>query len=798
MTKRNGGRSDAPAGSGRGPRKSRRLRVAVPLGLALAGLLAVKLVTDRDPLRRIAREWSRLEVDKPNVVVITLDTTRADHLAAYGYGDVETPALDGLARRGALFEECASVVPLTLPSHSTIFTGKYPTYHGVRVNGNTALGEVQTTLAEVLAGRGYACGAFIGAFVLDGRWGLKQGFERYDDAFDLKKYKTLDLGMVQRPGDQVVDAALGWLEDRKNKPFFAWIHLYDPHTPYAPPEPYLSSYGRRGLVGLYDGEIAFMDAQVGRVARWLEESGLDRSTVVVLVGDHGEGLGSHGESSHGYFIYDYAAHVPLIVVTPFRAGRGARIPSQVSTVDVFATVLDLVKIPVPADQQGRSLVPLVMGRADGEDVPAYAESFAPNIQFGWAPLQGLRTTRYKFISAPRLELYDLERDPREAVNILDREPAAARDLKARLDRLVEETGRGAPQPQAADLDKETVSRLAALGYVGAPVASKKAGAFLADPKDKLGVFESVQRAGEMIQREDYGPAAEVLEATLKEDPEISQALLLLATCRSELGRKEEAKVALDAVLSRDPENIQALISLANILLEEGRTDDVVAICKRTLAVDDRSVQAYMLLGEVYMAADRREDALPSLEKAYEIQPKLTQNGLNLAACLVGLKRYDRAEPLLVSIIRDNPKFPFAQFNLGLLYEEQGRWEDARKAYADEIVVYPSEFKARFNLGKVLLRLGDREGYLAQMKEVVAIAPKQAEGHLFLARGLLAEPGTPLEEIRRLVDKGLELARTDELKALGYFLLADVYNRMGRPDKVRAALEKANAHKPKQE
>ncbi|MBN2205830.1 MAG: sulfatase-like hydrolase/transferase [Candidatus Aminicenantes bacterium] len=797
MTKRDGGRAGRDPGAG-GRKTGRWLWIALPAGLALAGLLAVKLVMDRNPLRLVAREWGRLDVDKPNVVVLTLDTTRADHLAPYGYGGVRTPVLDALAARGTLFEECASVTPLTLPSHSTIFTGFYPTYHGVRVNGNTALGSVQTTLAEVLAGRGYACGAFIGAFVLDGRWGLNQGFEHYDDKFDLKKYKQLDLGMVQRPGNQVVDAALGWLEGRKDKPFFAWIHLYDPHLPYAPPEPYLSSYGGRGLVGLYDGEIAFMDSQIGRVRDWLERSGLDRRTVVVLVGDHGEALGSHGESSHGYFIYDYAVHVPFLIVAPFRQGRGVRVPSQVSTVDVFATVLDLVKIPVPEGQQGRSLVADIMGRAEKTEIPAYSESFAPNIQFGWAPLQGLRTTRYKFISAPRLELYDLERDPDEAADILDREPAVARDLKDRLDRLVEETGRNAPQPQAADLDKETVTRLAALGYIGAPVAPKKAGAFLADPKDKLAVFESVQRAGEMIQREEYGPAADILEATLKQDPEISQALLLLATCRSELGRKDEAKAALDVVLARNPENIQALISLANIFLEEGRAEDVVALCKRTLAVDDRSVQAYMLLGEVYMAVERREEALPNLEKAYEIQPKLTQNGLNLAACWIGLKRYDRAEPLLVSIVRDNPKFPFAQFNLGLLYEEQGRWEEARKAYSEEIAVYASEYKARFNLGKVLLRLGDREGYLAQMREVVSIAPKQAEGHLFLARGLLAEPGTPLEEIRGLVDKGLELAKTDELKALGYFLLADIYHRMGQPDRVRAALEKANAYKPKQE
>lgn len=279
--------------------------------------------------------WSRAGVDQPNVILITMDTTRADHLGCYGYAGAKTPRLDALAGRGVLFEQAAASSPLTLPAHCSILTGMYPTYHGVRINGNTALSEEQTTIAEVLAAKGYDCGAFIGAFVLDGRWGLKQGFEHYDDQFDLKKYKHIDLGAIQRPGNQVMDAALSWLEGRKDKPFFAWIHLYDPHTPYEPPEPYLSEFGPRGLTGLYDGEIAFMDEQIGRCVDWLERNGLNNKTILVLIGDHGEGLGSHGEGTHGYFIYDYAVHVPLIVVTPFKGLQGVRVSSQVRAVDVF-------------------------------------------------------------------------------------------------------------------------------------------------------------------------------------------------------------------------------------------------------------------------------------------------------------------------------------------------------------------------------------------------------------------------------------------------------------------------------
>ena len=218
---------------------------------------------------RSQRRWAGLGVDKPNVVLITLDTTRADHLGCYGYSPPTTPNADALAARGVLFAHASSVAPLTLPAHSSILTGMQPTYHGVRVNGNTALGQSQETLAEVLSKRGYETGAFVGAFVLDGRWGLNQGFGHYDDRFDLKKYKHLDLGTVQRPGNEVMDAALAWLEGRKQGPFFAWIHLYDAHTPYEPPEPFLSKFGGSGLAGLYDGEIAFADEQVGRLVSWL-------------------------------------------------------------------------------------------------------------------------------------------------------------------------------------------------------------------------------------------------------------------------------------------------------------------------------------------------------------------------------------------------------------------------------------------------------------------------------------------------------------------------------------------------
>jgi arylsulfatase A-like enzyme/tetratricopeptide (TPR) repeat protein len=797
---------------------------AVLLAAVLVGgaLVFVRLPrAPANPEETVRRLWKARGVEKPNLVLITLDTTRADRLGCYGYASAKTPHIDALAKEGVLFEQAASPVPLTQPAHSSLMTGTYPTYHGVRINGSAALSQAQTTLAEILGANGYQTGAFIGAFVLDKRWGLNQGFQVYDDQFDLKKFKRLDLAGVQRPADQVTDSALAWLEREKQNPFFAWIHFYDPHTPYEPPEPYAAEYGGRGPAGLYEGEIAFVDSQVGRLVSFLETNGIDHRTVLVLVGDHGESLGSHGEGTHGYFVYDYALHVPLVVAAPFEELRAVRVESQVSMVDVFPTVLSLLGIESDAPVQGRSLVPAMFQSGEAQESYAYAESMTPSLQFGWSPLHSLRSSRYKWIEAPKPELYDLLADPEERTNVYERNPGVAREMKTELDRLMRETAQNAPEPEAADFDKETIESLAALGYIGGPAPrpldpSKP----LADPKDKLRIFSAVQQAGEWMVKDEYPEAVELLESALQEEPGMSQAHLMLGTSYAELGKKPEAKVHFDLVLKDDPRSVQALIGMANILIDEGRSQDVIALCKRTLSLDERNPQAYTLLGEVHVNLGKPDQAVPYFEKALEVQPKLTQNRLNLAGSLIEVQQYDRAERLLNEILRDYPRFPLAQFNLGLLHEEQGQREQARSAYAAEVEAYPQDFRARFNLGKLLFQLGDRSGSLEQMREVIRIAPEQPEGYLFLARGLLRESSTraegepeaspgaraagagphgtnrkpaALDEIQALVEKGLSLAKTPDTRALGYFVLADVYHRLNRPDKASEALRQAEAY-----
>ena len=804
-----------------------RRRAMLAVAAIATALLAVVAIgwlrwTVASPETLVRRMWARHGVDRPNVLLVTLDTTRADHLGCYGDTDAKTPNVDGLAGRGARFAQAATPAPLTLPAHASIMTGLYPAGHGLRLNGTTALSDAQTTLAERFHGRGYRTGAFIGAFVLDARWGLAQGFDTYDDWFDLRKFKRLDLAAVQRPANEVVDAALRWLDGRPNVPFFAWVHLYDAHSPYEPPEPFRTTFAARGPAGLYDAEIAFADQQVGRLLAWVHAQGLDERTMIVIAGDHGEGLGSHGEGTHGYFVYDSSVHVPLIVSTPLVSLQNLRVDAQVSLVDVAPTIAALAGLDPLPRVHGRSLVPLMTSRAGqlrfggwlgrtverlagpigaGQSVEAatapgpvyaYSESTTPGLQFGWSALKALRSPRFKFIEAPRPELYDLQADPGETTNVFARHPDVASTMARELERLEQETSRDAPTPEVANLDADTFQRLASLGYVAGvrrPSDDEAGAQSLADPKDKLEVFTAVQRAGEWMAENEHQAAATALESAIRQDPGMTQARLMLGSCYMELGRASDARAQFDGILKEDPENVQALVGLANVLLDQGQDQDVETLCKRTIALDDRNTQAYGLLGEVYIARHEPSKALPYLEKALEIQPKLTQNRLNLAACQIEVHDLARAKTTLDEILETQPRFPGARFNLGLLYEEQGRPELARQEYEAEIAAHPDTFKARFNLGKIKAGANDWVGCAAEMREVIRVAPRRPEGYLFLARALL-HGATPVGDVQSIAEKGLSLARMPAAKALGWYLLADVYSRQHQADKVTLALRHA--------
>jgi arylsulfatase A-like enzyme len=433
--------------------------------------------------------WRTVHAEHPSigVVILTLDTTRADRLSVYGFMDAVQPNLERLAREGVVFDQATSVAPLTLPAHCSLFTGLYPPAHGVRDNADRPLAPEHTTMAEVLRARGYRTAAFVGSAVLDRERGLAQGFDVYSDV-----YSGVDDGVEpdpsgesrrQRPANEVMDDAIRWLDGIGSSRFLLWAHLYDPHRPYAPPEPYRSKYA-----DAYIGEIAFADAQIGRLLTALERRHLLDSTIVVVSGDHGESLGDHGERDHGVFVYESVLRVPLIIRGPHLAA--GRIPDVVRLVDVMPTVLDLLGMPAPP-AQGTSLVDLMRGTRQ-LDLEAYSESLYPQ-RFGWSPLRSLREGRYKLIDAPRPELYDLERDPFEQRSIYQERRDVANAMERRLSELADPAFSGSSAGLTV-ASPEVRQRLAALGYVasGHPPNAAPERRDLPDPKDCIAGLASLE------------------------------------------------------------------------------------------------------------------------------------------------------------------------------------------------------------------------------------------------------------------------------------------------------------------
>ena len=414
-----------------------------------------------------------------SVIVITLDTTRADRLSVYGFNNAPMPGLERLAREGVVFDRATAVAPLTLPAHCSVFTGLFPPAHGVRDNADGALSQQQTTLAEILKARGFQTAAFVGSTVLDSDRGLAQGFDYYSTV-PRAGSSAHSFGAAQRPADAVMNDALQWIEAHDEKSFFAWVHLYDAHRPYEAPEPFRSRF-----LDPYVAEIAFADAQIARLLTALNDRHVLERTIVVVVGDHGESLGEHGERDHGIFVYEASMQVPLIVRAPGLTAR--RVDAVVSQVDVLPTLLDLLRIPAPPGIDGVTLVPASRGSMMVER-ELYAESMYPS-RFGWSPLRMVRDARLKYIDAPRPELYDLDADPFERHDLASQRPNVVAGMRARLAGFAAEKPAGLPGNQPSE---EAVRALASLGYSSGHAAVPSSSAL--DPKDFIRAFSLRQPA----------------------------------------------------------------------------------------------------------------------------------------------------------------------------------------------------------------------------------------------------------------------------------------------------------------
>lgn len=757
------------------PAKRRRSWLFVPafllIGAAAAWFARDKLF--RVDLAGFIRESAG---QKNNVLLITIDTLRADRLHCYGFDEISTPNIDGLAESGVLFTDATAHVPLTLPAHTAIMTGNFPSYHGVHDNGGFYVAKSQITLAEMFKQNGFSTAAFVGAFVLDSTWGLNQGFDTYFDNFDLSKEERIGLGSVQRNAEEVYAHAVDWLDHHNKERFFLWVHFYDPHTPYEPPEEYQKLYPNRPYVG----EIAHTDAVVGKLLSYFDVNGLRGHTVILLTGDHGESLGEHRESTHAFFVYDATLHVPMILSAPLGELKGKRIVQQVRSVDIMPTLLQTAGINVPETVQGRSLLHLVLDSEKTELRPSYAECYYPQYHFGWSRLLSLRDGRFKYIDAPHPELYDLRSDPRETRNVYDENKDLARQMQAELRKIESVTSKEALMAPG-DVDDETHEKLAALGYVGAFGGPKITDpSRLPDPKDKIDLFNQITSARMDSLDGKSDEAISKFKQVLASDPGIVDAHFMMGNEYFKTGKYPEALEAFKKALELKPDYEFAMINMANTYRRMGKLEEALAGFEYFLKKNPDNTQVLARIGELYLAKQEPDKALTYLNQALKENPDTSWVVNSIGVAYFQKKQYKEAEASFRKALQLNPKINMAHFNLAQLFDLEKNMEAAQREYVLELEVSPKNFKAAFNLGRIYVGQGKVDQGIAQLENVIKLAPDFPLGYLFLAQARL-EQGADLKKTEELAQTALSMKVDPEYRPLGHYILADVYNRQGKKD-----------------
>lgn len=556
-----------------------------------------------------------------NVLLITLDTTRADRLGCYGYAGAETPVLDALAAGGIRFEDAVTVVPVTLPSHATILTGLDPPNHGLRHNGEYRLKPDSETLAELLRGQGYDTAAFVSAFVLDARFGLDRGFDRYDDEIGVPASSPAGVfarPIYERSASVVTDRAISWVTGRtRERPFFCWVHYFDPHAQHAPPPPFARRFRQRP----YDGEIAFMDMHIGRLLDTLETQNIVKNTLVMVVADHGEGLGDHDENTHAKLIYESTMRVPLIISCP-GLFQGPHVVDEVvvSIADILPTVLALLGIEDTHARDGSSLLTAHTNR----ERLIYMETFAPYLDNGWSPLFGLRRHHDKYILAPTPEYYDLRSDPTEMRNIHDTVSGAGLAARTLLSETLSSRLADAPSFQAVAaspkaLDPDTRHRLETLGYAGTIAEVDQNDGQLPDPKEMMPVLHALDRANGLATAGRHDQALAIIKKVVARTPRDPTVLLTLGKLYIHMDRVPEAEQTLRRANAIRP-TATVSIFLAQIGLADGRLSEAAGLLDQAEALEPLHGGIYLARGDLFALQRRPDEAIAAYEHAERVDP----------------------------------------------------------------------------------------------------------------------------------------------------------------------------------
>jgi arylsulfatase A-like enzyme/Flp pilus assembly protein TadD len=728
----------------------------------------------------------RVAANAPNVILITIDTLRADRLGCYGYRKIETPNIDSITRDGIRFADAVAQCPITLPSHCSILTGTNPIYHGVRDNSGYRLPSDRLTLAEVLKQRGYRTGAFVGAYVLDSKTGLNQGFDTYVDGFQTSNRGETDLSIAQHRAGKVMTSALAWLKKAKaGEKSFAWIHLFDPHAPYDPPPPFSKKYSSDP----YNGEIAYVDSVIGELIAYLKSRSLYPSTLLTIISDHGEGLGEHGEATHGLFLYDSTLRIPWIIKPPVsEIGKGTEprplgsgpadesplayargsvffhmfygsgpsnespesplayargsesshmlpaqgkyagrvIAEQVQSIDLMPTVLQFLGISIPDSVQGLGLLSLLEGKRTSDLRPALGETLLPRDQYGWSPLLSIRTQDHKFIQAPKPELYDLSRDPQEKLNLFSSNRALADQLRQQRESLASRySGKNAVQARMRIQDPAAFQRLLGLGYVaisGDSIRDAEAES-LPDPKDKVATFDLLWAAAADNEKDRYGQAIRKLKQVLASDPKTYLARALLGITYFKMGNFPLAAEELKAALSLRPNDLTAMFHLGMALARMGENQAAENIFQKVLELDPENDGALNNLGIVYLNE----------------------------------KRFNEAMEIFHRRVQSSPRDSFAWTNLGLAYMNQNRNTEAIRALRRALEIDRHVPQIHNNLGLALMNSGQRPEAIQQYRRAISLDPDYAQAHYNLAlalkqQGLDAEAKRQMEMAKRLFER----------------------------------------------
>ncbi len=733
-------------------RAAPRRGAAAAAALAIAGVAALAGCAGRDGAAGVAAGTP--------VVLVSIDTLRSDHLPAYGYRGVETPAIDALRRDGVLFERAYTVTPLTFPAHASLLTGLWPEAHGVRDNVGYPLDEARIAAGEIpylpqlLRAQGYSTGAAVSAYVLQGRGGLRAGFDLYEDGIEFQTGRGL--GGLQRRGGETLRPALAWVRRVAGRPFFLFLHLYEPHTPYDPPEPFAG----RGRTP-YDGEIAAADAVVGDLLAELRRLGVYDRAIVLLLSDHGEGLGEHGEPEHGVLLYREAIQVPLLLKLPGGRRAGTSVAGPVSLVDVVPTLAELLDLPRSPAWPGRSLLADGDGAGGGDgggERAIYAETFYPRLHFGWSELASIVQGDRHLIDGPDPELYDLGRDPAERRNLRASDRRAFAGLRRALaghDRRL--------RPPAA-VDEETRRAMAALGYVGGGGVSPAAGA-LPDPKTRVGSLGDLRTGLQHAARREHAAAAAAFRRVLAENPRMADAWEFLGHSLEKLERPEEALAAYREALRAGEGSPHVAMTAASLYLDLGRLEEAEQHARLALAAHPSF--AHGLLAQIALARNDLAAADRAAQASAEAGSVRVRPLLTLAAVRHAQGRYEEALRLIdqagrAYAERETPDPQLLQ-GLDLLrgraLADLGDMAAAEAAFRREIALFPADPRAYSNLallyalagrpravGPTLRRMVEDHPSAAAYAEAVKtlrVLELPAEAEQVLRRGRRLYPGNPL-------------------------------------------------------